>query len=133
MNDMKDIAAWHKEQNERDGTNYPLVRLFNSDGTLSQRVPVALVGEKDGEPKQALYVERVGELLFAGCDPEATAFARRDIDALAAVLYWQGYRALHCKVPRETAKSVSKPLIRAGFRCVDDEFSHFFKDLEANL
>jgi hypothetical protein len=128
---MNDIREWHHHQNVRDKTTYPLAPIFNPDGTLTTRVPVALIGEKEGVPRQALYVERVGELLFAGCDPTATAFARRDIDGLADVLRWLGYGALHCKVPRGTAKFVSKPLIKAGFRCVDDEFSHFFKDLEA--
>lgn len=136
---MNDIEAWHQEQNERDGTNYPLIRLFNADGTLSKRVPVALVGEKDGEPKQALYVERVDvyELQFSGCDPKATAFARRDIDVLSTVLQWQGIRKLNCFVPLPLVESISKPLSRAGFWRMDQPREnhvpvvHFFKDLEA--
>lgn len=127
---MNDIRQWHEHQNTRDSTTYPLVPIFNPDGTLSTRVPVALVGEKEGVPVQALYVERIAELQFAGCDPTATAFARRDIDALAAVLYWQGYRSLHCYVPRATVDSIQKPLLKAGFERVDTRMALFFKSLE---
>lgn len=131
IGDMESIKEWHREQNERDGTRYPIVPLFNANGTLSSRVPVALVGEKEGVPVQSLYVERTAELQFAGCDPTATAYARRDIDALATILYHLGYRALNCFVPVDRAQAVSKPLLKAGFHETTGEFVHFFKDLEA--
>lgn len=132
ISDLEDIREWHAAQNVRDSTGYPLPRIFNADGTLSVRVPVALIGEKDGEAQQALFVERCGELQFAGCDPRATAFARRDIDALATVLRWQGYGSLYCRVPVSLAKSVGKPLKAAGFKRINEQFVTFFKDLEAS-
>jgi hypothetical protein len=126
--DMQFIRKFHSEQNERDGTAYPLVPFFNSDMTLSSRVPVALVGERGKEPVQALYVERIAELQFAGCDPKGTAFARRDIEALATVLYWQGYRSIHCFVPHAVADSIRKPLEKAGFVSKQNELEHFFRE-----
>lgn len=131
ISDLDDIRQWHQHQNVRDNTSYPLPRLFNSDGTPTHRVPVALVGERDGEAVQALYCERMAELQFAGCDPKATAFARRDIDALATVLKWQGYGSLYCVVPVALAKAISKPLQAAGFESLDQKFVTFHKDLEA--
>ena len=85
---MNHIRRFHREQNERDGTSYPLPVFFDKHGLLTQQVPVALVGvdESTEDPIQAIWVERRAELMFAGCDPKATAFARRDIDGLAAVL-----------------------------------------------
>lgn len=132
ISDLEDIKEWHAAQNVRDSTGYPLPRIFNSDGTLSVRVPVALIGEKDGEAQQALFVERTAELQFAGCDPRATAFARRDIQALVGVLNWLGYGSLYCRVPVSVVKSVGKPLRAAGFKQIDDQFVTFFKDLEAS-
>ena len=129
--DLPFIKKFHAEQNERDGTSYPLPVFFDKDGKLTDRTPVALVGCVDGsdEPVQAIWVERRAELMFAGCDPKATAFARRDIDGLAALLEWMGYTGLHCDVPLAVSEPVSKPLIKAGFSQNDDRLAHFYKDL----
>jgi hypothetical protein len=129
--DLPFIKRFHAEQNERDGTSYPLPRLFDKDGNLTDRAPVVLVGVEEGsdEPVQAIWVERRAELMFAGCDPKATAFARRDIDGLAAVLTWLGYSGLHCDVPVALVEAIGKPLGKAGFEQNDHNLAHFFKDL----
>ena len=129
--DLPFIERFHVAQNERDGTSYPLPRFFDKDGKLTDRAPVVLVGCVEGtdEPVQAIWVERRAELMFAGCDPKATAFARRDIDGLAALLEWMGYTGLHCDVPLVVSEPVSKPLEKAGFSQNDDRLAHFYKDL----
>jgi hypothetical protein len=129
--DMSFIRKFHVEQNKRDGTSYPLPHFFDPNGNLTQAVPVALVGVEEGSdvPVQAIWVERRAELMFAGCDPKATAFARRDIDALAAVLSWWGYSGVHCDVPVELTPHIAKPLGKAGFKQKDD-LAHFYKDLK---
>jgi hypothetical protein len=129
--DLPFIKRFHAEQNERDGTSYPLPRLFDKDGNLTDRAPVVLVGVEEGsdEPVQAIWVERRAELMFAGCDPKATAFARRDIEGLAAVLTWLGYSGLHCDVPLALVEAIGKPLGKAGFEQNDHRLAHFFKDL----
>ena len=125
------IQRLHDEQNKRDGTSYPLPPFFDKHGCVTQQVPVALVGiEEDAEePVQAIWVERRAELMFAGCNPKATAFARRDIDGLAAVLSWLGYTGLHCEVPMMLADAIGRPLNAAGFNRNDERLAHFFKDL----
>lgn len=130
MADLEIIREWHRAQNERDGTNYPLGLRFNKNGTLNPATPLALVGEEDGVAKGSLYCEKTAELQFAGCDPKMTAFSRRDIDAAAQVLYWQGYRVLHSFVPVKIVKSLQPPLEASGFTRVDQKFAHFFKELE---
>jgi len=130
--DLPYIRRFHDEQNERDGTSYPLPAFFDKVGAGTDRVPVALVGCEEGSdvPVQAIWVERRAELMFAGCDnPKATAFARRDIDGLAGVLSWLGYSGLHCDVPIALADAIGKPLDKAGFSRNDDCLAHFFKDL----
>jgi|SRR5579859_3974480 len=129
-NDIPLIRNWHKGQNERDGTNYPLTEIFTAHGTLAKNVPVALIGEEKGEPRGAIYVELVPELMFAGCNPKLTACSRRDIDAMLAVLSWQGYRGLNCRVPRQVLSYVRKPLEKAGFASTEDRLVNFFRDLE---
>ena len=126
------VQRLHREQNERDGTSYPLPRIFDRNGLFAPSVPVALVGVPEGEsePVQAIWVERRAELMFAGCDPKATAFARRDIDGLGGVLAWLGYSGLHCEVPVERAKSIAKPLAAAGFRETDTKLAHFYREIE---
>jgi hypothetical protein len=126
------IRKFHVEQNERDGTSYPLPLIFDKHGVLTDQVPVALVGIPDGEddPVQAIWIERRAELMFAGCDPKATAFARRDIEGLAAVLSWLGYHGIHCDVPIGLAEVIGKPLDRAGFSRNDERLAHFYRDLE---
>ena len=106
--DLPYIRRFHAEQNERDGTSYPLPVLFDKDGKLTDRAPVVLVGCIEGtdEPVQAIWVERRAELMFAGCDPKATAFARRDIDGLAGILSWLGSTGLHCDVPIALADAI---------------------------
>ena len=128
--DLVAIRRFHREQNERDGTSYPLPRFFNKDGNPSMAFPVSLVGKEDGssEPLQAIWVERRAELMFAGCDPRATAFARRDIESLAAVLSWLGYNGVHCDVPIALAETIGKPLIKSGFERNDNRLAHFYRD-----
>jgi hypothetical protein len=129
------IRQFHLAQNARDKTTYPLPQFFDKHGLLTDQVPVALVGVEDGsdEPVQAIWVERRAELMFAGCDPKATAFARRDIEGLAAVLSWLGYHGIHCDVPIALAETIGRPLDRAGFTRNDHRLAHFYRDLEANL
>jgi hypothetical protein len=131
--DLPFIHRFHAEQNRRDGTSYPLPSFFNKDGQLTEQVPVLLVGVEEGSgiPVQAIWVERRAELMFAGCDnPKATAFARRDIESLAAVLSWLGYHGIHCDVPIALAEAVGKPLRKAGFKPNDERLAHFYRDLE---
>lgn len=129
--DIVFVQQFHADQNRRDGTTYPMPRFFNPDGSLSIHTPVVLVGCQTGSdrPVQGIWVERRAELMFAGCNPKATAFARRDIDSLITVLSWQGYDGLHCDVPLEWSKRIRKPLEKAGFTQTDDRLAHFFREV----
>lgn len=132
LGDIPILRRLHAIQNERDGTNYPLPQFFNSDGSLRTSIPAALIGHVEGMVRNGIYVQRVGELMFAGCDPKATAFSRRDIDALATLLRWQGYGDLYCHVPANRLKAIRKPLLAAGFDDIRERvipLVTFYKDL----
>lgn len=124
LQDWPAIQQLHREHQALQGTNYELPYLFGP------AIAVALVGvDAEGCIRNCIYVERVAEMRFVGCDAKATAFGRREIAGLRYVLKLQGYRWLECFVPRTLKKMIQKPLQRAGFVCVDRELAHFTKDL----
>jgi hypothetical protein len=122
--DWPEIVRLHSAHQAAQGTNYELPYLF------SPQIAIALVGvDEQGAIHNCVYVERIAEMRFVGCDAKATAFSRREVAGLAYVLKLQGYRWLECFVPRQLKKAIQKPLRRAGFECVDRELAHFAKDL----
>jgi hypothetical protein len=122
--DWPAIQQLHREHQTKQGTNYELPWLFGP------AIAVALVGvEESGIIRNCVYIERVAELRFVGCDAQATAFCRREVDGLSYLLKLQGFRWLECFVPRPLKRMIQKPLLRAGFVCVDRELAHFAKDL----
>lgn len=131
--DMPMVREFHRRQNERDGTSYPLPHFFRKNGTKTDAVPVALVGVREGELVGSIYIERRAELMFAGCDPRMTAFARKDINALISLLSLLGYGGIHCDVPLNVLAGVSPPLETAGFRRNDDRLAHFFMEVPPNV
>jgi hypothetical protein len=125
--DWPAIVRLHIEHQAAQGTNYELPYLF------SPQIAVALVGVDDEDRiHNCIYVERIAEMRFVGCEPKATAFSRREVRGLAYLLRLQGYRWLECFVPRKLKKAIQKPLRRAGFECVDRELAHFAKDLRGS-
>ena len=122
------IALLHRSHQAAQGTHYELPDLF------SPAIALALVAaSEDGSVLGCVYVETIAELRFVGCDPRATAFCRREIAGLSYALKRAGFRWLECFVPRALQTMIAKPLLRAGFVCVDDELAHFTKDLRETV
>ncbi len=122
--DWPAIVSLHVEHQAAQGTNFELPYLFGP------QIPIALVGvDESGAIRNVVYCEAVAEMRFIGCDPKATAFSRREIYGLAYVLKSKGFRWIECFVPRKLKSLIGKPLIKAGFHCVDRELSHFTRDL----
>lgn len=122
------IQAFHQQQNQLQGTNTALPQLFKADGDFASNIALAFIVERDGVAVQSFYFELVPEVCFAGCDPQATAYARREIDRIAFGLRSMGFTGINCKVPEHMAESIASPLERAGFD-EDKGLVHFFKDL----
>lgn len=138
--DWDAIKKLHVEQQAKQGSHFELPFLFGWP------FPVVHVGvDKNGVIRSCRYCEAVPEMRFIGIDPRATAQAQRDADGFCYVLKLKGFRELSCCVPREAeagscptckqplpgklVKAISKPLIRAKFRCIDKEQSLFSRDL----
>lgn len=122
--DWEAIVALHRDHQAAQGTTYELPWLF--------RHPIvsAIVGvDEDGALRHCFYGEAVIEMRHIGIDPRCTAQAQREADGFAYMLKAMGYRWLEVFVPRKLAKSISKPLRRARFVCVDKELAHFTRDL----
>jgi len=126
------IQRFHAEQNAAQETTTALPQLFAPNGDFAPNIAFAFVVERDGVPVQGFYFELVPEVCFAGCDPHATAIARREIDRIAFGLRSMGFTGLNCKVPEHMAESISSPLERAGFK-PDDGLKHYFKDLRISV
>lgn len=125
--DYPEVLKRHEEQNERDGTNYPLPQWFDETGRFQPNIALALVVEEEGEILQGVYFEaKQVELCLAGCDPRATAVSQRAVDGAAYLLASMGYTAIHSLVPRVIADAIEKPLHRAGFTR-NEHLVDFFK------
>lgn len=122
------IQRFHREMNEAQGTNTALPTIFGPSGDFAGNIPIALIIERDGHPVSSFYFENVPECCFAGCDPQATAVARREIDRIAFCLRNMGYTGIKCDVPQRMGEAIESPLLKAGFR-ETTELRHFFKDL----
>lgn len=125
--DVPAIEARHREQNQRDGTNYPLPKLFNEKGKLMPNIDLALVIEQDSEVLQGIVFEHISEMQCFGCNPKATAVGRHDIDAAMYVLKAKGIHSTVSAVPLKVVDSVEKPLKKAGFARRDD-LAHFYRE-----
>jgi hypothetical protein len=122
--DWPAIQQLHREHQAAQRTNYELPWLFGP------AIAIALVGvDEEGTIYNCIYAEAVAELRFVGCDPRATACSSLEIDGFIYVLKRMGFRWLECFVPRQLKKIIQKPLLRAGFVCVDRELAHFTRDL----
>jgi hypothetical protein len=123
------IQQFHAEQNLMQGTTTALPKLFAPDGEFAHNIAMAFIVERDGQPVQSFYFELVPEVCFAGCDPQATAYARREIDRIAFGLRAMGYTGINCRVPIQLTENIRGPLAHAGFEDLTGQFSDFFKDL----
>jgi len=127
--DMPTLRKLHAEQNERDGTAYPLPELFTPDGKFADGIALALAVEKDGEVLQGIYFAVGLEMCFAGCNPQATAFARREIIAVKYTLRHLGYQWIRSMIPKSIVKILEKPMKRTGFSRDDNWLASFFMEL----
>jgi hypothetical protein len=129
--DWPTIQVFHMEQNTLQGTNTALPKLFKADGDFAPNIALAFVVERDGVPVSSFYFELVPEVCFAGCDPQATAFARREIERISFGLRSMGFTGINCKVPEHVSEAIASPLEKAGFT-KDEGLVHFFKDLRVD-
>lgn len=142
--DIEAIAKLHAAQNQRDGTDYPLTTVFNTDGKRVVPLALTVVNGKE-EIVQGIIVERTAELMLAGCDARATASLHKQIGGLFFLMAQKGYSGIHCLVPKkqswwrrllyrlasigEVRGAIERPLTDVGFERDDHLLAHFYRDL----
>ena len=127
--DIPAIERKHIEQNEHDGTNYPLPQIFDESWRWMPNIALALTIFEDDEIKQGVVFERGCEMLLFGRDPKATATLHKQIESSFYLLQQKGYGVIHCFVPKVAVIPVEKPLKDVGFKRDDFRLAHFCKDL----
>lgn len=129
--DVPILLPFHVEQNERDGTKYPLPRMFDPAGQLDRNVALALSMTKDDKPIQGVYFGcSTVEMCFVGCNPRATLYSAREIEGVRYALRAMKYEAINCKIPLSMVDVLQAPMEEAGFKRTDDQFATFYQELE---
>jgi hypothetical protein len=129
--DMMRLRELHAEQNKRDGTSYPLPRMFGYRGHFDPDIVLALAIERRGELVQGVYFQsKMAEMCFAGCDAEATAQVKNEAEAVKYTLRSLGITKLLTHIPLGGPLAIESALVRAGFKSMRADFSTFFLDIE---
>lgn len=129
--DIPILLPLHAKQNERDGTDYALPRMFDELGHLDSNIALALSVTRDREPIQGVYfAARTVEMMFAGCNPRATLYSAGEIDYVRYTLRKLKYEAIRTLVPLPLADQLQRPLEEAGFIRTDHRFAHFYQELK---
>jgi hypothetical protein len=128
--DMARLLELHAAQNRRDGTRYPLPRMFNPQGGLDPDIALALAVERRQRLTQGIYFQTMAEMCFAGCDARSTLEVGREANAIGYTMRALGYTRVRCDIPHVRVGELEESLLAARFRRSDHEFASFFLDLE---
>jgi hypothetical protein len=119
-----------KEQNERDGTSYPLPDIFDEEGRQAENIPLAWVVQHGKDVLGGGLVESKGlEMMLIGCDPRITIVIKREGPGIIYTLKAMGFRWIRCLVTRTVVKQVKGAMKEAGFRRDDSRFASFFREV----
>ena len=119
-----------KEQNERDGTSYPLPDIFDEEGRQAENIPLAYVVERGSEIFGGIIFESKGvEMMFIGCSPRVTLTIGDNGPGVLYTLRAMGFRWIRSLVTRTVVKQVKGAMKEAGFRRDDSRFASFFREV----
>ena len=129
--DVPKVLELLRQQNERDGTNYPMALVFDSNGRRLPNIPLALVAVdiETGEVRQGHVWERTVEQTCYGIDAEATVCSMHEQDAVFYLLRQRGYSDLHILVPSQSVKEMKHGLERI-YGMISTGFQHFYRRLD---
>jgi hypothetical protein len=131
--DLPALYARLAEQNERDGTCYPIPEIFDAKGKQSKFVPLALIVEHHGKVHGGIIFESAGrgvEMMLVGCGPRVTAMAQSERKGIEYTLRNLGFSWIRCLVTKSVVKYLKAPMKDAGFTRTDTRFASFFKELQ---
>lgn len=133
-----DLPALHeklREQNLRDGTDFPFPEIFDNRGKRLARIPLALVAvdEITGEVVQGHIWEQTLEQSCIGTDPEATVCSMHEQEAVYFLLRNRGFQDVHLFVPMIRAEEIEHGLDRIlRLKYTGNSLKHFYRRLDPN-
>lgn len=114
--------------NEREGTDYAVPRLFDDRDNLLPNIPLALKVMDRGRMVQGHIFERQVELLTYGTSPRATALSLPALVFAERILSEMGYRGFHALVSRSRADRFDASVAQRLHMERDDErLAHFYR------
>lgn len=133
-NDLLPLWRMADAQNRRDGTKYPVPRIFEMDetqprfGHLVQNVALALVTERDGRVRQVHLAMRTIEIMGFGGGREDMEFSAAHIPMMMDSLKRRGYDDAHTFIPNvRVSEEHCKLLQDFGMTRLDHRLAHFFR------
>lgn len=123
-------AAWElcQRQNEVDGTDYGVPRVFDDNDQLMINIPLALKAVHNGRIVQVHIFERQLELLTFGTSARGSAISLWGFPAATRVLEGNGYAGFHGCVPLARLERWQKTLgKRLNMKRDDARLAHFYR------
>jgi hypothetical protein len=123
-------AAWElcRQQNEVDGTDYGVPRVFNDDDLLMPNIPLALKAVHAGRIVQVHIFERQLELLTYGTAARGSVISLQGLPAAMYVLEGNGYAGFHGRVPLARLEQWRRTLgKRLNMKRDDARLAHFYR------
>ena len=118
------------EQNERDGTHYPLPDIFDEDGRQMDNIPLAYVIERGDEVFGGVIFESKGvEMMLVGCSPRVTLTVGDCAPGILYTLRAMGFKWIRSLVTKSVVKQLKPAMKEAGFRRDDTRFASFFREI----
>jgi hypothetical protein len=130
--DVPEIWELANQQNERDGTDILVPRIFGDDGRQLSSIPLALKQVVRGRLVQAHIFECQPELITVGISARGTALSMRSLPAAMWLLEQMGYQGFHALAPvarlAEWERTLGK---RLNLVRDDSRVAHYYREFSS--
>jgi len=127
--DVPEIWELARQQNEADGTDILVPRIFGDDGQQLKSIPLALKQVARGRIVQAHIFECQPELITVGISARGTALSMRQLPAAMWFLEQMGYQGFHALAPVARLAAWERTLGKRLNLVRDDaRVAHYYRD-----
>lgn len=127
--DVPEIWELANQQNEHDGTEINVPRLFDDCDRQMATIPLAIKQVVKGRIVQAHIFEVQPELITVGLSARGTALSMRDLPAAMWFLEQKGYTGFHALAPIARLKEWERTLgKRLNLERDDSRVAHYYRD-----
>lgn len=126
--DVPEIWRLAETQNQQDGTDILVPRIFDDEDRQLPSIPLALKQVVNGKLVQAHIFECQPELLTFGISRRGTALSMRDLPAAMWLLENMGFAGFHALAPVERLKEWERTLGKRLNLVRDDaRIAHYYR------